>query len=463
MDDSSLSGLTLLLALVALHAFIALAHAALAHSQDGHLNERAQAGDHGARRILRLTEDALRLHITCHVSLMLVRFAIAAVATVQATQLMLQTSGGQTLFTMPLLAYVTLLLPVALLAYILGELVPTAIGKARAESVAPLVAAPMRLLTFILRPLVAPLSRLSSSLGRLTGSGSLDMVTDEQILSLVDVGQKDGVIENEEKEMIRSVLQFGETIAREVMIPRLDITALGIDSTLDEALHAFLESGHSRIPIYEEKIDNIKGVLYAKDMLSLQLNASTVSKSVRDLMRPAYFVPETKRADTLFKEMQSRKVHLAIIVDEYGGTAGLVTIEDLLEEIVGDIKDEFDVNEEALVVPHGEDRYVIDASINLDDFNDLLGVDLPKDDADTLGGYVFGQFGRVPEVGESLETGSLVLRIESIEGRRIRKIHVTRKRPIDDADEETQEAEAPAARRRINTLDPEISPKAAQT
>lgn len=460
MDDSSLSGLTLLLALVALHALIALAHAALAHSHDGRLNERAQAGDHSARRVLWLTEDALRLHITCHISLTLVRFAIAAAATVQVSQWMLA-AGSQVLFAMPLLGYIVLLLPTALLTYILGDLVPTAIGKARADSVAPLVAAPIRWLAFLLQPLVAPLCRLNNALAQMTGSGVLDMVTDEQILSLVDVGQKDGVIENEEKEMIRSVLQFGETLAREVMVPRLDITALDSDSTLDEALHAFLESGHSRIPVYEEKIDNIKGVLYAKDLLGLQLQDSGAAKSIRELIRPAYFVPETKRADTLFKEMQARKVHLAIIVDEYGGTAGLVTIEDLLEEIVGDIQDEFDTNEEALVVPQGADEYLVDASINLDDFNDLLALDLPKDDADTLGGYVFGQFGRVPEVGEVLQNDSLILRIESIEGRRIRKIHVTRKRPLDDSEEETQEAETPAAHHSINTLDPEISPKAA--
>jgi CBS domain containing-hemolysin-like protein len=264
--------------------------------------------------------------------------------------------------------------------------------------------------------------------------------------------------------MIRSVLEFGETLVREVMVPRLDITALEIDSTLDEAVDAFMQSGHSRVPVYDDKIDNIKGVLYAKDLLNMVRSGEMERRSIRELMRPAYFVPETKRADTLFKEMQSRKVHLAIVVDEYGGTAGLVTIEDLVEEIVGDIQDEYDVNEEAEYVALGEGAYLFDGSINLDDFNDLMESDLSTEDNDTLGGYFFGLLGRVPEVGETIDIdedkGKLVLRVESVEGRRIRKVHAER---VPNAPEEPTEDEEHEEQASANGRSPEISAKPAQT
>jgi putative hemolysin len=293
------------------------------------------------------------------------------------------------------------------------------------------------------------------------GSDVAKTVTDEEILSLVDSGQLEGVIESEEKEMIRSVLEFGETLVREVMVPRLDVTALDLESPLPKAIHEFVDSGHSRIPVYEEKIDNIKGVLYAKDLLHVVDTGELSQRSIRDLMRPAYFVPETKRAETLFKEMQARKVHLAIVVDEYGGTAGLVTIEDLVEEIVGDIQDEYDQNEEAEYVQIGENDYTFDGSINLDDFNSLMKSDLSSEDNDTLGGYIYGVLGRVPDAGETLEVddgdGKLVMHIDSVDGRRIRKVHVTRIQP--QPDEPEPNGAKPAAKS-ADEVQEEVSPRA---
>jgi CBS domain containing-hemolysin-like protein len=212
------------------------------------------------------------------------------------------------------------------------------------------------------------------------------------------------------------------------MIPRMDIEALEINTSIEVALGKFLESGHSRIPIYDEKIDNIEGLLYAKDLLSLWHSGDLKSRSIRDLMRPAYFMPEDKRADLVLKEMQDSKIHLAVVVDEYGGTAGIVTIENLIEEIVGDIQDEYDIDEEDEFIRQGEHEYVIDASMDLDDFNELLNVDMPTEESDTLGGFIYGQLGRVPRVGEVIDDPEhhLVLRVDSIDGRRIRKVHVTR-------------------------------------
>jgi CBS domain containing-hemolysin-like protein len=174
------------------------------------------------------------------------------------------------------------------------------------------------------------------------------------------------------------------------MVPRIDMVAVDIETSLDEALATLIESGYSRIPVYDGSIDNIKGLLYAKDLLSLWRSGDpTAQKLIRDIIRPAYFVPENKRADDLLKEMQTRKIHMAMVVDEYGGTAGLVTIENLIEEIIGDIVDEHDVNEEAEYIRHGPQEYTVDGSIDLDDFNELLDVELPTEESDTLGGFIY--------------------------------------------------------------------------
>jgi CBS domain containing-hemolysin-like protein len=273
-------------------------------------------------------------------------------------------------------------------------------------------------------------------------------------MTLVDAGQKEGAIETEEKEMILSVLQFGETMAYEVMVPRPDVVALEISTSFHDALRRFIESGHSRIPVYRDTIDNIEGLLYAKDLLTVfhqnGENGTSRPQSIRELMRPAYFVPETKLAGLLLKELQTSKIHMAIVVDEYGGTAGLLTIENLIEEIVGDIQDEYDINEEAEYTVDGPDVYTIDASMNLDDVNELLDVALPTEDSSTLGGFIYSRVGRVPTIGEIVEDSDnhLVLRVESVDGRRIRKVRVERQhQPADDelsqapADSPTTEAD----------------------
>lgn len=441
MEDGGLSSLTFIVVLIAVHALIALSHAALSVSPTSFVHEKADAGSKRANGVLRLNDNLPQLHITSNLVLLLLRVVMFAIATLMVKHPLLALPPEAQEMLVPAISYGIVLVPLALLVYVFGDMIPTAIGRKRAEMLAPIVSLPMRVLVALFSPITRLLLVIENSLSRVAGGGDVaKTVTDEEILSLVDSGQLNGVIENEEKEMIRSVLEFGETLVREVMVPRLDITGVEIDTPLTEAIPEFVDSGHSRIPVYEEKIDNIKGVLYAKDLLNLVHTGELATRSIRDLMRPAYFVPETKRADTLFKEMQARKVHLAIVVDEYGGTAGLVTIEDLVEEIVGDIQDEYDVNEEADYVQLGEDEYIFDASVNLDDFNEIMKSELSTEDNDTLGGYIFGLLGRVPEIGETIDIveaeQKLVLRVESVEGRRIRKVHVTRYEIEPEADED---------------------------
>jgi CBS domain containing-hemolysin-like protein len=298
----------------------------------------------------------------------------------------------------------------------------------------------------VFSPLTALFLSMSRTLSRVSGSDDMSKtVTDEEIMTLIEVGQQGGTIEDEEKEMIYSVLQFGETLAREVMVPRPDITAVEIEQPLHEATRTILQSGHSRIPVYEREIDNVKGLLYAKDVLKLFLEGGSMQKPMRDLMRPAYFVPETKRADNLFEEMQERKIHLAVVVDEYGGTAGLVTIEDLLEEIVGDIRDEYDVNEAIEFTKIGEDEYVVDGGMNLEDLNQKLDINLPNDDNDSIGGYIYSKLGHVPEVGEVVEEPNLMMRIDEVENRRIRKVYMVKRTPPEEQEAESKEKAADKA------------------
>ncbi len=235
----------------------------------------------------------------------------------------------------------------------------------------------------------------------------------------------ESVIEEEEREMIDNIFEFKETVVREIMVPRLDIVAIPDDATVQQALDIILEAGHSRIPVYHESIDQVVGVLYAKDLLQW-FKEEQPSQDLKPLLRPPYFVPETKRVYDLLRDMQKSHIHLAIVVDEYGGVAGVVTIEDLLEEIVGEIQDEYDHPEEEYVRKVDEDTYVFDARVLLEDVNDLMGTELEGKGSDTLGGFVYSQLGHVPVAGESIEYDGLVLEVLSISGSRIGKIKVHR-------------------------------------
>jgi CBS domain containing-hemolysin-like protein len=246
-------------------------------------------------------------------------------------------------------------------------------------------------------------------------------VTEDELKTLVDAGQEEGVFEQGERQMIYSIMELGDTLAREIMAPRIDMLALDVTTPLEEAIDTFLRTGHSRVPVYEETIDNTLGLLYAKDLLQVWREGKQLD-SLRSLLRPAYYIPEAKKVNDLLKEMQSQRIHMAIVVDEYGGIAGLVTLEDIIEEILGEIRDEYDQAEELpyQVMKNGDTIFL--GRIDLDDFNETMGSRLPKDEADTLGGYIYSQLGHVPEVGEMVTIGDLRLVVEQVSARRIRKV-----------------------------------------
>jgi CBS domain containing-hemolysin-like protein len=280
-----------------------------------------------------------------------------------------------------------------------------------------------RALDFLLRPFsVFFLALLGKPVmvERFTGQ-----VTEDELKTWVESEQPAGGLEKGERQMIYSIFHFGDTLCREIMVPRIDILALEASTTVPEAVRALTVSGHSRVPVYEETIDNIAGLLYAKDLLRASLDEEKPD-SIRPFLRPAYFVPEAKKVDELLREMQERSIHMAVVVDEYGGTAGLVTLEDIVEEIIGEIRDEYDQAEERPYQKISDDEYVFHGRIDLDDVDEVLGAHLESELADTLGGYIYGTIGRVPVGGEQVQIGDWVLTVEQVSGRRIRKVRAVR-------------------------------------
>jgi putative hemolysin len=276
-----------------------------------------------------------------------------------------------------------------------------------------------RLISLVMKPVLAIPIRLSNQ--GLAEPQQLVTITEAELRTFVDASQRQGVLEQDERQMIFSIFEFGDTLVREIMVPRIDIFALDITTPVENTIQRLLETGYSRVPIYMENIDNIQGILYAKDLLKFGRGTTPV-KSMKELLRPANFVPETKKLDDLLAEMQAGRNHIAIVVDEYGGVAGLVTLEDIVEEIVGEIRDEYDQAEEHPYQRVGEGEYSFHGRIPLDEFNQIMNSELSKENADTLGGYIFSQLGHVPKTGERLEENGLILTIEQVSGRRIRRV-----------------------------------------
>jgi len=378
-------------------------------------------------RTLRLLEKP-SLRVSLRLALGLVRFLLAGLAL-----LLFQALAGAS-FSLGAVALVMLL--VALLVLMLEFTLEGRILR-RAEAWSLRLSGLGAFLDGLLRPCSRLLMALVGSNSQL--GSSFSPVSDEDLRTWLEKEQPEGGLEKPERKMIYSIFQFGDTLCREVMVPRIDVNALDVTVSAEESIQQIIKYGHSRLPVYEETIDNVIGVLYAKDLLRIRLGAGA-SSSIRELLRPAYFVPEAKKVDELLREMQDNGMHMAIVVDEYGGMAGLVTLEDIMEEIVGEIRDEYDQSEEALYQQISTDEFLIQGRMDLDDVNELLGTHYSKEVADTLGGFIYGEMGRVPVGGEQVSVEGWTLAVEQISGRRIRKVRTRRLNPIPEAKEEEQDA-----------------------
>jgi len=377
------------------------------------LKNLVESGDEQAIEIDRLLTDPNKLLST----ILVVNSVAVIVASSMATVLALAFSAtyGELLSS----------IIISLVVLIFCEITPKTAAVQNPVRWARIFIRPVRGAAWVLTPIVWSLSAITNFLVRLVGGEMKHrgpFVTEEELRLLVSVGEKEGVLEEEETEMIHSIFEFADTTVREVMIPRIDMVTLESDATVDQAVDLALEAGFSRIPVYEESIDEIIGVLYTKDMLK-QLRQGHDTLPIRDLVRPAYFVPETKKLDDLLREIQQQRVHMVIVVDEYGSVAGLVTIEDLVEEIVGDIQDEYD-REEKLYEQISEDEYVFDAKISIDDFNELMNTNLEDQDYDTLGGFLYAQLDKIPNVGDTITFQEMTFTVLSTRGRRITQVRV---------------------------------------
>jgi putative hemolysin len=312
---------------------------------------------------------------------------------------------------------------------------------------------------WVLHPIVVVLSTITNFLVRLMG-GQVKrgpFVTEEELRLLVTVGEEEGVLEEDETEMIHSIFEFADTTVREVMVPRIDMVTLESDATVNDAVDIAMEGGFSRIPVFEDTIDNIVGVLYTKDMLK-QLREGHDTIPIRTLVRPAYYVPETKKLDDLLREIRQRRIHMVIVIDEYGSVAGLVTIEDLVEEIVGDIRDEYD-REENLYEKINQYEYVVDAKMSIDEFNELMEAELKNENYDTLGGFLYAQLDKIPVPGDTITFENLTFTVMDTRGRRITKVRVELQRDISATKSEPLLLRSPdSAKQEKQNQTPPVSP-----
>ncbi len=313
------------------------------------------------------------------------------------------------------------------LVIIFGVAIPSAWSKYAGESMLAFLLPLVLALRHIFFPIVAALRVVDGLVRRLAGvpEDSIEEETarhERELLAAVSEGEKLGAVDEEEKEMIESVIDLDETSVAAIMTPRTEISAVEKNATFADIKDLIKSIGHSRIPVYEETIDNVLGIVYAKDLLQIHPDAEWVLK---DVMRPAPFIPETKNVRELLHEFQTQKVHMAIVLDEYGGTAGLVTIEDILEELVGEIVDEYDADEPEPLTRIDDDTMEIDARVRIDEINEELDIELPESESyDTIGGFVFSALGRIPETGDSCQHENVNIRIVHAEPRRIKRLRV---------------------------------------
>lgn len=428
-DGSLMPYMMLLILLILLNAFFALSEIAVISLNDNKVRRMADAGDKRAKRILWMVSEPSRFLSTIQVGVTLSGLLSSAVAADRFASMLVNA-----LQSIPIpetaLHIISLVLITCLLSFftlVFGELVPKRIGMLHPEAIAFRISG---ILVFIYRfekPFVALLSASTNGVLKLCGINpheEPERVTEEEIRMMVDVGNEKGVIEQSEKDMIDNIFEFDDRTAGDVMTHRTELLAIDVEDKISDILPVAMERGFSRIPVYEGDIDNIVGILYVKDMLNLIGDSNFDSVSLRSLMRDAMYVPESNSCGELLRSFKEQKVQMAIVVDEYGGTSGVVTMEDLLEAIVGNIQDEYD-NEEEEVQKVGDTAYHFDGSISLEDVEKIMDVHFNEDtDYDTLSGLITDLIGRIPNDGEhpSLQVGNVLFSVLNVSDRRISKI-----------------------------------------
>jgi len=403
-----------LFAALLLSALFSAAETALTSINRAKLRQRLDEGDRVAKRIHKLIQHPRRLLSTVLLGNTLSIVVLVVMGTSLAIQLLPDTAW----------AMMAAFLALSFLVLVVGEIIPKSVAASRPEVVARWVASPVRLLMIALRPLVGGLLALTTPVIRLLGgqeATAAPRYTEEELRTLIEIGQEQGVIEQEETLLLTSALAFDDTPVSAVLTPRVDIVALSKDCGLDEAIALIESEAYSRMPVFGDSIDEVLGIVSARDILLTA--AKGEPWDLRRLMMPAYHVPENKRLDEFLREMQQQELQMAIVTDEYGGTAGLVTVEDVLEQIVGEIRDETD-EEVPWIRLLSPGVALVDTMINLDELNQTLGLELPTEGVHTLGGLVVNRLGRVAKVSDVVTLGDVTLTVKATRGVRVTQVKV---------------------------------------
>ncbi|MEG0271944.1 MAG: hemolysin family protein [Hydrogenoanaerobacterium sp.] len=421
--------IAILLFLILTNAFFAMSELAVIGINDVRLARMAEAGDKKAKILVRLTAMPSRFLSTIQVGVTLSGMLASAVAADTFADMIVRSVSipGVSVQMLKIASIIIITFLLSFVTIVFGELVPKRIAMKYPEKVAFAMSGALNVCYILEKPFVILLSLTTNAVVRLFGidpTSDGEQVTEEEIRMMVDVGNERGVIEQSQKEMINNIFEFDDRTAGEVMTHRTEVTGVEVDVTIDELVRLAVEDGYSRIPVYEDTLDNIVGIIYVKDLLSLVKENAPQHFDVRDYMRAALFVPESNRCRELFLEFKTKKVQMAVVVDEYGGTSGVVTMEDLLESIVGNIQDEYD-DEEEEVKQLSDTVYTLDGSISLDEVEILMKISIPDDvDYDTLGGLITDLLGRIPTENEhpKIQIEDVEFTVLEVEDRRIAKV-----------------------------------------
>lgn len=423
MSDDPLLSILILVLLTAINAFFAASEIAVISLSEVKLRKQAEEGDRRAKKLLALMQAPDNFLSAIQIAITLAGFLNAAFAADSFADPLTQwlyEEVGFTALPVSVLSTLMVILVTIILSYftlVLGELVPKRVAMKKTEGVARATVGVVWAVATVFRPVIWLLSKSTNGVLRLLHidpKADEEDVSEDEIRMMVDLGEERGAIQSNEKELIDNIFEFNNTTAEDVMVHRTDMVMIWVGDTPEEILRTIRDSGISRFPVYDEDADDIVGILNTRDYL---LNAQLPKpKPLRELLRSAYFVPESVRTDVLFRDMQSKKVHLAIVVDEYGGTSGLVTMEDLLEEIVGNIYDEFDPQEEKDIEQVDQNLWRISGSCDLEQVSEVLGMEFPEEvESDTLGGLVFAQLSAIPQDGSQVEVDTCGLHIKVLE------------------------------------------------
>jgi CBS domain containing-hemolysin-like protein len=407
--------------LILLNAFFVAAEYGLVTARRTRMVELHHQGNRRARAVLRITGDPPQFITAMQLGVTLTSLGIGALGEAALSK---EFDKWMATILAVLIAYGIL----TFFHVVIGELVPKGVALGHAEGTALWVAAPVRAFFTVFKPVIWVLRRATETVLRVLGleepGAERDPLSEAELRMLLSRSSQEGEIEHEEQQMIDKVFVFGDKEAADVMVPRPEVVAVSITLPPEQALASVLESPYTRYPVYRETLDDVIGVLHVRDLFSAMHERGLASVKLEELLRPAYVVPETKDLATLLQDFRRTNSHFAIVVDEYGGMAGIVTLEDLIEEIVGEIEDEFDVAEEQ-IEQIDDDTYRLDGMFPIDEFNGRFGTDLPDEDFHTVGGFVFGQLGRAPEVGDDVSYDGLQFDVLEVDGSRIEKMAVT--------------------------------------